>query len=145
MLFQNPKKCRIIMSDIHTIHTFIHGGISMQNYENAVEMVMTAHHISPKLHGYVYLRDSITYVAQSPYIRLIDTPTATLYAMIAHTYATTPAAVARAIRYALRAAGHVLPPKSMIYGMAMAAMRIAPAAAELSPTAIIQPAGGGTG
>lgn len=108
-------------------------------------MVIAAHHISPKLRGYVYLRDAIAYVAQSPYIRLIDTPTATLYAIIAHTYATTPAAVARAIRYALRAAGHVLPPKAMVYGMAMRAVSIAPAAAELSPTAAIQPAGGGTG
>ena len=124
---------------------FIHGGKIMQNYENAVEMVIAAHHISPKLRGYVYIRDAIAYVAQSPYIRLIDTPTATLYAMIAHTYGSTPAAVARAIRYALRAAGHTLPPKGLIYGMAMRVVAIAPAAAELSPTAVIQPAGGGTG
>lgn len=117
----------------------------MQNYANAVEIVMNAHHISPKLRGYTYLRDAITYVARSPYIRLIDTPTATLYAMIAHTYATTPAAVARAIRYALRAAGHTLPPKGLIYGMAMRVAAIAPAAAELPATAVIQPAGGGTG
>ena len=133
------------MSDIHKIHTFIHGGISMQNYANAVEIVMNAHHISPKLRGYTYLRDAITYVAQSPYIRLIDTPTATLYAMIGHTYGSTPAAIARAIRYALRAAGHTLPPKGLIYGMAMETARIAPAAAELPATAVIQPAGSGTG
>lgn len=133
------------MSDIHKIHMFIHGGIFMQNYENAVEIVMAAHHISPKLCGYTYLRDAITYVAQSPYIRLIDTSTAALYATIAHTYGTTPAAVEKAIRYALRAAGHMLPPKGMIYGMAMRVAAIAPAATELPPTAIIQPAGGGTG
>lgn len=86
----------------------------------AADDVMRTHHIAPHLHGYVYLRAAIIYTAQAPYIRLIDTSLTALYTIIATEYHTSSAAVARSIRYALRAAGHYTAPKAMIYAMSLA-------------------------
>lgn len=107
------------------------------------DALLLSESIPTHVKGYIYLRETIAYIAMSPYIRLCHVPLYVTYTYIARDFSTTPIAIEKAVRYALRAGKNMMYPKNAIYTFAMTVWNTF-ITSEIHRSSSYQPADGGT-